>query len=222
MPFSGSLVETITLATRLPARYPFHPGPDPVLGNRYSAFVVNWGPVHFSGYQAMPRSHWDNYHGVSFSCNPASRGWCAFFFEACRWACTCPHANTQGQCPVGNLGKLFLACFNWSQGPPSIYLARLDNAEPAKSILLASQLGGMSFESDRQAESLVQSVFEGAVGYKEHTATNAGPVRVALKHRRETVLGDQSTQGAAPGPLRQPSHCPGTWYGRSARRRQPR
>ncbi|KAK4149868.1 vegetative incompatibility protein HET-E-1 [Chaetomidium leptoderma] len=57
-------VETLTLATRLPPRFPFQQGLNPVLGNRCSALRLDLrGPVD-GQCTWLPRSHWDPHDGV--------------------------------------------------------------------------------------------------------------------------------------------------------------
>ncbi|KAL2139460.1 hypothetical protein VTI28DRAFT_5127 [Corynascus sepedonium] len=53
-------LDMLTFAIRLPERFPFRPGPDPVVGNRYSAIRINL-PQSLADPSAyvMPRSHWD-------------------------------------------------------------------------------------------------------------------------------------------------------------------
>jgi hypothetical protein len=145
--YSRTLVETVTLVTQLRERYPFHPGPDPVLGNRCSALRVDWGPIHIVSCHRMPRSHWDPSQRVFFSCNPRSRGWCAFFVQ-----------GKMGPTETTSV-NIFLACFDWNKGPLTMVMASLDDADPATTMLLERQLDRIAFESSLQPQWLVKGVF---------------------------------------------------------------
>ncbi|KAK4043923.1 heterokaryon incompatibility protein-domain-containing protein [Parachaetomium inaequale] len=134
------LVETITFAMRLPTRFPFHPGPDPVVGNRCSALQVNWKSIILKERHVMPRSHWDEEQGVFFGCNHHTKGWCASFARG--WI---RNNATPWSSPIG-LG-LLLACFQWNTGPLTVVLASLDYVEAATYTLLQSQLDHIRFES---------------------------------------------------------------------------
>jgi len=155
--------ETLTLATRLLPQYPFHPGGDnPVLGNRFSALHVNWGPLQVSGQRTrtMPRSHWDAHDDLFFCCQPRTRPWCAFF-------------------AVGRLGdqrrvSLLLACFGWYRIPPTIVAVSLENMDSAMMALLEVQLQQIPFERMLPARDLILGVFDGKV----------------VKKRIDTAVGD--------------------------------
>jgi hypothetical protein len=166
------LVQTITFATRLPTRFPFYRGPDPVLGNRCSALRVNWGSTGLNEGQVicMPRSHWDVEQSVFFGCNQRTKGWCAYFARG--WV----NNMNPLEAPQLNL-RLFFACFEWNTGPPVVVLAGFDYVEAAMDMLLQSQLDQMRFESCQRARVLVHGVFQHGLEHETVLETNIGPVR---------------------------------------------
>lgn len=168
MGFRRSLVEPLTLTTKLPSRYPFHPGLDPILGNRWSALRVNWGPLNLQVAQPLPSSHWDDHDEVLFSPNNGTRGWSAFFVDA--WLVNAGQPST-----LHARLSLLLACFQWNQGTPLVVLADLDSVDTATRVFLRSHLENIKFESNRRAESAVRDIFETKLQY-EVVATEAGTV----------------------------------------------
>ncbi|KAK3390308.1 hypothetical protein B0H63DRAFT_465220 [Podospora didyma] len=157
------LVESLTLAPKLPSSYPFHSGNNPILGNRHLVLRLHWEPsstrdwsVHHC--RTMPRSHWDKHEDVFFAANSTTKGWAAFFVHGVL-------RNTPTTyIPV----NLFLACFQWNIGPPNTVIAGLHDVEPSTAVLLESQLDRIRFESNRQARAMVHSVFDGKL--KDRTA----------------------------------------------------
>lgn len=51
----------------------------------------------------------------------------------------------------------------WNIGRPKVIVASLHELEPATAVLLESQLDRVRFESNRQSEALVLSVFDGKI-----------------------------------------------------------
>jgi hypothetical protein len=165
--FFPTLVEPLTLITRLPSRYPFHAGLDPVVGNRWSALRINWGPLIDRGSIALPRSHWDAHDDVFFSSNNRTKGWCASFIDA--WIpSTASPEHTQDL-------KLLLACFQWNQATPLVLLADITQLDTATRMALTPHLENIKFESSRRAELFLRDVFESKLSH-EMVATGAGLV----------------------------------------------
>lgn len=178
--FRESWVETLTLATKLPLRYPFCPSPNPVLGNRWSALRVNWGPLMVEGYQAIPKNHWDAHDGVVFGCNRGTRGWCAFFVRGRVMS----ESGSTKHMPV----TLFLACFGVNKGPLAVVMASLNNVDSSTRIFLDSHLHQIKFESSQRAEFLVEGVFRDSF-QEEVTSTDLGSVRYFKDSATEENLG---------------------------------
>lgn len=171
------LVETLTLATSLPTRFPFYAGPDPVLGNRFSTLRVGWGPFVEWDSQRMPRSHFDTEHGVFFSCDPGTKGWCAYVTEG-----TLPGGSIPGLVSEGVYLKLFFACFEWNTETPVVVLASLNSVHAATGMLLesllTSQLDQLGFESCRRAKNLVVGVLKDNLVDMGVVRTDFGLVRL--------------------------------------------
>jgi hypothetical protein len=172
-----SLVETLTLATVLPTRFPFHPGPDPVVGNRFSALRVGWGPFVEWDSQQMPRSHFDTEHRVFFSCDTSTKGWCSYVTEG-----TLPGGSIPGLASEGVYLKLFFACFEWNTEIPVVVLASLSSADPATGMLfeslLTSQLDQVTFESCWRAKNLVLGILKDSLVDMGVVRTHFGLVRL--------------------------------------------
>ncbi|KAK3295080.1 uncharacterized protein B0H64DRAFT_402543 [Chaetomium fimeti] len=181
------LVETLTLATKLPTRFPFHPGLDPVLGNRCSALHVGWGPLVAWDTQHMPGSHFDTEHGVFFACDPGTKGWCAYIIKG-----TLPGGSVPGLVSEGAYLKLFFACFEWNTESPVVVLASLNSEDSATGMLieslLMSQLDHVRFESCRRAKNLVSGVFRDSLVDMGTVRTGFGSVRLYEGSRAWTRL----------------------------------
>ncbi|KXX80337.1 Vegetative incompatibility protein HET-E-1 [Madurella mycetomatis] len=139
-------VESVTLCTKLPVRFPFSAS-NPVLGNRHSVLLVQWRGQEILSCLPMPTSHQDLHDKVSFACNNVSRGWCAYFIH----------------CRVGTKRApldFFLGCFAWNIGRPRIVLACLNHLDMAAVILLREQLSRFGFECSKHVERLVRVLFE--------------------------------------------------------------
>jgi hypothetical protein len=160
------LIERLTFATSLPPRYPFSSGINPVLGNRFSALCVNWGPVVAGKFDAMPRSHWDAHDSVSFCCHLRTKGWSAFFVGG----------RIESEATKPRSVKFFMACFGWNRPAPTVVLASLENLGSARRALLESQLDHIRFESSVRAQSLTFGVFDEKL-QEELIATTLGPVK---------------------------------------------
>ncbi|KAK0701410.1 hypothetical protein B0T21DRAFT_378898 [Apiosordaria backusii] len=150
-----TFVDTVLLATKLPAEFPFFDGFDPILGNRHSALKLRLGPStpEFSADQcrALPRSHWDMHDNIFFCANQVSKAWCAFFLHG-------QLADTETTCiPV----NLFLACIRWNIKQSFVILGSLEDLEPETRVFLEYQLDKLEFESCRKAETIIMSVFDG-------------------------------------------------------------
>ncbi|KAL2148946.1 hypothetical protein VTH82DRAFT_1632 [Thermothelomyces myriococcoides] len=159
---------TITLATKLPARFPFSAGPDPVVGNRYSALRINNNHnLGLTFHAPYPDSNWDPEQRVFFACNDHIRGWCVDFIS--------------GQLAIGDstssvrnfLVKIIVGCFEWNTGTPLIVLANPEDIDMAMFNLLAAQLRRFKFESHERPMAILQQVFE-------HHLTKAMPVQTAF------------------------------------------
>jgi hypothetical protein len=175
--FFSTLVEPLTLITKLPSRYPFYEGLNPVLGNRWSALRINWGPLMRTRSITLPRSHWDAHDDVFFSPNNRTGGWCAITIDAWKPSIAFPQ---------GTFLRLLLACFQWSQGTPVVLLGDLASLDTATRTALGPQLENMKFESARRAERFLTDVFGGTLGY-EQVSTGAGVV-VYLRDPRSLVI----------------------------------
>jgi hypothetical protein len=160
------LVERLTFTTSLPPRYPFSSGINPVLGNRYSALCVNWGPVVIDNYQAMPRSHWDAHDSVFFCCHRRTKSWSTFIVSG----------RIESESTKPRSVKFFLTCFDWNRPVPTVVLASLENLGSARRTLLGSQLEHIRFESSLRAQFLTFGVFDGKL-QEELIATALGPVK---------------------------------------------
>ncbi|KAH6842486.1 heterokaryon incompatibility protein-domain-containing protein [Chaetomium sp. MPI-CAGE-AT-0009] len=173
----GSVVETINLVTKLPTRFPFHPGSDPVLGNRCSALRVGWGPLEKWESQDMPRSHFDNQHDVFFACDPGTEGWCASVIKG-----TLPGDSVPGLRSERVLLKLFFACFRWNTERPVVVLASLNSEDPAAGMLmeslLVSQLDHVMFENSQRAKNLIFGVFGDRLVDMGMICTGIGTIRL--------------------------------------------
>lgn len=161
-----SLIERLTFATSLPPRYPFSSGVNPVLGNRFSAFCVNWGPVVVDSYEALPRSHWDAHDSVFFSCHRGTKGWSTFIVSG----------RIESEMMKPRSVKFLLACFSWNRLTPTVVLASLEDLSAAQRAMLESQLDHIRFESSVRARSLTLGVFDGKL-QEELVATALGPVK---------------------------------------------
>jgi hypothetical protein len=150
--FRSTLAEPLTLITRLPSRYPFHESLDPVLGNRWSALRINWGPLFVTRSITLPRSHWDAHDDVFFSPNNRTLGWCAISIDA--WLMMSSTTS-----PYDRRLRLLLACFQWNQGTPMVLLGDLTRLDAATRMTLVLHLENIKFESARQAELLLRDAF---------------------------------------------------------------
>ncbi|EAQ90321.1 hypothetical protein CHGG_02256 [Chaetomium globosum CBS 148.51] len=164
-------VETLTLATNLPTRFPFHTGIDPVVGNRCSTLRVIFRPFNERNAQQMPRSHFDTEQGAFFSCDPDTKGWCACVKEGSLTGGSVHNINSNVDL------TLFFACFGWDTETPVVVLASLNGMNPATGMLLKSlltfQLGQVKFESWRQAQDLVLGAFGDNLVYRGPVLTNS-------------------------------------------------
>lgn len=153
-------VESLTLCTKLPARFPFS-GNNPVLGNRHSVLLARWWGHEILSCPSMPTSHQDLHDKVSFASNNISKGWCAYFIH-CRIG------------PKRTPLDFFLGCFAWNIGRPRIVLASLNHLDTT-AILLEEQLGRFRFECSSQVERLVRVVFEEKLDSETKTVEMAPP-----------------------------------------------
>jgi hypothetical protein len=165
--FISTPVEPLTLITKLPSRYPFYEGLNPVLGNRWSALRINWGPLMRTRSITLPRSHWDAHDDVFFSPNDRTLGWCAISIDAWLMPST--------TFPQPTHLKLLLACFQWNQGTPLVLLGDLARLDKATRMTLVPHLENIKFESAKRAEFLLRDVFESTLSCKV-VSTGAGLV----------------------------------------------
>ncbi|KAH6617367.1 heterokaryon incompatibility protein-domain-containing protein [Chaetomium tenue] len=154
----SSLVELLTLATKLPVRLTIPRGIDLVAKNRCSAFRLGWGPFVGREVQRMPRSHFDTEDGVFFSCDPRTEGWCVYVING-----TLPGGSIPGLVSEGVYLKLFFACFQWNSGLAIVVLTSLNSVDAGTGRLLesflVSQLDQTRFEACQWAKNLVTGIF---------------------------------------------------------------
>ncbi|KAL2171538.1 hypothetical protein VTG60DRAFT_2371 [Thermothelomyces hinnuleus] len=143
-------IETITFATKLPARFPFFAGPNPVLGNRHSALRINIHSFRKAISTTMPMSHWDEEQRVFFACNDHTRGWCVSFIRGLMTIGNSPSARTTLEV------RFLVGCFEWNTGTPLILLANLEDIDWTLISLLGLQLEQLKFENHRQALTMVK------------------------------------------------------------------
>ncbi|KAK4246325.1 heterokaryon incompatibility protein-domain-containing protein [Corynascus novoguineensis] len=135
-------LDMLTFAIRLPARFPFHPGPDPVVGNRHSAIRINL-PQSLADPSAyvMPRSHWDEEQEVFFCLQRLHKGLVRFLHP-------------------GLHVRFLVGCFGCNMGPSYIVLGSMEAMSTETSTLLRSQLDRLKLENHRQARELVLGTFD--------------------------------------------------------------
>jgi hypothetical protein len=143
-------LERMTLAPKLPRRFPFCPGMNPVLGNRHSALVIDWRSLTLCKHRTMPTSHWDDHDRIFFSTNNITKGWAGVFVEG--ELRVCDRLNKPVQV------RLFLGCFDWNMGVPTVWLADTDDMDPVTAVLLESQLEHVKFEGSGQAQRVAGSI----------------------------------------------------------------
>lgn len=149
---SFGVMESLHLATSLPPRFPFHPT-DPVLGNRHRVLKFRWGDaLSIRQAQVMPRSHWDIHDQVFLCANSFSISWGGLFINGCL------NKTPETFIPI----DFFVSCHCWNMGKPQVYLAYLCDLKP-ETAMLKVQLDNTRFESNRQAEAIVLSVFGGKI-----------------------------------------------------------
>lgn len=150
--FSRLHVEKLTFATRIPHKFPFHPGSNPVLGNRYSALRFSWvdeSPgFEVDRYRPMPKSSWDYHDAVFFTTSSPTRSWGALFIHG----------------SLAWMGKsikldLFVCCFYWNIDEHRIVVASLSSLEPATGALLQRSLDRLRMEQGQESFNFVQHVF---------------------------------------------------------------
>ncbi|AEO64625.1 9df33e65-a608-457b-8d0c-f02dfb23ae30 [Thermothielavioides terrestris] len=177
-------LETITLATRLPRRYPFHKGDDPVLGNRFSAIRIDWGTLRAWSRGIKPRSHWDAQDRAFFSCNKTSWGWCVWISRI-----ELPRGDNSSSPPV--YLNLLVGCFQWSVGSPTVLVVMLDHVDPIALTLLESQLDLVKFEDSSQAFNLIRNIVAGKLE-ENQTAHGTGATAYTVRYWDRAKGSDKS------------------------------